>query len=274
VALPVAAAVAATVVLTTRSGGGTDSAVHAQQTLSSPFAAHAADHPPAAKASAGAARRAVTVPASPKRLQDVSASLTLRERNQAALSQATRRAVSVATSLGGHSTSVHVSNGSAELVLAVPRTHVQTAIDRISALGTIADEQLDVQDVTGSVDATARTIARLQRELKTLRTAPATPASTRRIAALTRQVQGLQRAEAAARRRAHFGTVSVSLTTARPAATPRAAHHGPLHGLGVAFRWTGIGLVYALAFGVPLAGLWLVVRWVRRRREDALLSRA
>jgi hypothetical protein len=51
---------------------------------------------------------------------------------------------------------------------------------------------------------------------------------------------------------------------------------GPLHGLGVAFRWIGIGAVYALALGGPVALLlvlvWLGVRVVRRRRENALLE--
>ena len=54
--------------------------------------------------------------------------------------------------------------------------------------------------------------------------------------------------------------------------------HGPLHGLGVAFRWIGIGAVYALALGAPLAAArsgspGSRVRAIRRRREDALLSR-
>ena len=41
--------------------------------------------------------------------------------------------------------------------------------------------------------------------------------------------------------------------------------------------WLGIGAVYVLVLGIPLALLGLlvalVVRTVRRRREDALLSR-
>jgi hypothetical protein len=44
----------------------------------------------------------------------------------------------------------------------------------------------------------------------------------------------------------------------------------------VAFRWIGIGAVYALALGTPfvvlLVLLWLAARAVRRRREEALLS--
>jgi cytochrome c biogenesis protein CcdA len=41
--------------------------------------------------------------------------------------------------------------------------------------------------------------------------------------------------------------------------------------------WLGIGAVYVLVLGIPLALLGLlialIVRAVRRRREDALLSR-
>ena len=55
------------------------------------------------------------------------------------------------------------------------------------------------------------------------------------------------------------------------------AHHGPLHGLVVALRWIGIAAIYVLALGAPallLVGLgWLAVRTIRRRRENALLSR-
>ena len=60
-------------------------------------------------------------------------------------------------------------------------------------------------------------------------------------------------------------------------AAPLHHRHGPLHGLGVAAYWTGIGAVYALAFGLPLlalaALLYVAGRAVRRRRVDALLSR-
>jgi nitric oxide reductase large subunit len=55
------------------------------------------------------------------------------------------------------------------------------------------------------------------------------------------------------------------------------AHRGPFHWLGQALLWLGIGVVYVLVLAVPLALLGLLaflgVRTVRRRREDALLSR-
>jgi hypothetical protein len=77
-------------------------------------------------------------------------------------------------------------------------------------------------------------------------------------------------------RTASYATVALSLST--PHTTPAGPHHhGPLHGLATAFRWIGIGAVYGLAIGVPLlvlaALIWLAVGAIRRRREDALLSR-
>ena len=46
----------------------------------------------------------------------------------------------------------------------------------------------------------------------------------------------------------------------------------------VALKWLGVGAVYALAVGGPImlliALVWLATRFVRRRREEALLSRS
>jgi hypothetical protein len=218
-----------------------------------------------------------SVPSGPRRVQRYTATLSLREPTQAALSSATRRALAVAAAFGGHDRSVHVTQGNAQLVLAIPRQNVQAAVARLSRLGTITGESVDVQDLQPTVNMLERTIARLQRQLRTLRAQPPTDATKRAIDALTARVQVLQRRDAATRRAAHFATVSLTLTTAHPAAVHKQGH-GPLHGLGVAFRWIGIGLVYGLALGAPLAVLvlllWLLARWVRRRREDALLSRA
>jgi hypothetical protein len=87
----------------------------------------------------------------------------------------------------------------------------------------------------------------------------------------------LQRGEATTRRTAHYATVDLHLET--PLVTIASKHgHGPLHGVVVALTWLGIGAVYALAIGTPLVVLglliWLAVRVIRRRREDALLSRS
>jgi hypothetical protein len=159
--------------------------------------------------------------------------------------------------------------------LKVPRANVHTAIERLSALGTITSENVDIQDVQAGLNATDRTLARLQKRLRELRAAEQTPAVAQQIASLTARVERLQRARATTLRQAHYATIQLLVQTKEPAA---AAKHGkgPLHGLGVAFRWIGIGAVYAVALGAPLVLLallgWLAVRTMRRRREDALLS--
>jgi hypothetical protein len=185
--------------------------------------------------------------------------------------------VRIVTSLGGYPLSVHAQThgreATADLTLKVPRTHVQEAMSRLAQLGTILAENVDVQDRTASLNATDRTIARLQKRLAELRAANA---PTEQVAALTKRIQALQRSEAATRRAAHYATIDLHLETPR-AAAPVHKGHGPLHGIGVAFRYIGIGAAYALAIGGPvvvlLVLLWLAARLVRRRREDALLSR-
>jgi hypothetical protein len=106
-----------------------------------------------------------------------------------------------------------------------------------------------------------------------------TPSATiaAHIVALETQIVRLQRAEAATRLKAHYATVQLHLTSAKAIVPPKHGH-GPLHGVVVALTWLGIGAVYALAIGTPIAVLallvWLGVRIIRRRREDALLSRS
>jgi Domain of unknown function (DUF4349) len=217
---------------------------------------------------------------SPTRVQRYGATIGLRVDSPGAVSNAVKDALRITSRLGGHPSSVHASAagkaGTADLILRIPRRHVQEAVTRLSQLGTITSEQVDIQDLQAGLDATDRRIARLQKELTTLRAQPQTPERDRAIAAVTAQVQRLQRSEAATVRSAEFATVRLHVATASP---PAPAHHGhgPLHGIGVAAYWVGVGAVYALAFGIPLlilCGLVLLaVRIVKRRRVDALLSR-
>jgi hypothetical protein len=234
---------------------------------------------PGAATSSGSAKLAPLNP-SATRPQKYSASLTLRVPNATAVSNATKRAVAIVTGLGGYVVSAHVDAASAaassDLILKVPKTRVRQAIARLSSLGTITAEQVDIQDLQAGIATTDRTMQRLQRQLAALRAQPSTPALVRQISALTTRIERLQRAEAATLRAARYATVSLHLATPAPA-VPKHHGHGPLHGLGVAFRWIGIGAIYGLALGVPALLLialgWLAVRTVRRRRENALLSR-
>jgi hypothetical protein len=275
-AVPVAAAIGAAIVLT-RPSHSPPVAVPVERSIV---------HGASSSAAQGKALSTPAVPAplapapSATRVQRYGAYLALRVADPDGVSAGVKRALRITRSLGGYAGSVHATTtgtaGSADLTLRIPRTHVQEAIARLSALGTITAEQVDVQDLQTGLNTTDRTIARLQRQLAALRAEPPSEANTIRIAALVRQIQGLQRAEAATIRTARYATIRLHLGTA--AAKPAPAHHGPLHGLRVVFRWAGIGAVYVLALGAPLLLVgwlvWIAARTIRRRREDALLSRS
>jgi hypothetical protein len=270
VALPIAAAIAAAAVFATRPThtASRSEAVYGTVTV----------HGAASSAQAKSAPTPLTVPTPANRAQNVDQTLSLQVDTPMEVSDGVKRALRITGGFGGYPKSVHASthgsSASASLVLKIPRTNVQAAVTRLSALGTIVAEHVDVTDAQAGLNATDRTIARLQRQLKALRTEQ--PAPSGQIAQLEQRIARLQRAEAAARLRAHYATVSLELATPPAAAVTR--HHGPLHGVGVALTWLGVSVVYALAIGGPIVLLavfgWLAVRFVRRRREDALLSRS
>jgi hypothetical protein len=273
---PVAAALVGAVVLTRHGGSENDRLAQRGAIATVPFRAESA---PSAAVPAPSAKAFAPAPSS-TRVQRYGATIGLQVASPNAVSNAVKRALAITAALGGHPTSVHASSadkaGAADLVLRIPRRHVQEAVTRLSQLGTITSEQVDVQDLQAGLDATSRRIARLQRQLATLRAEPQTPERDRAIATITAQVERLQRGQAATIRAAQLATVRLHVATP-PAVQPAHHGHGPLHGIGTAAYWTAIGGAYALAFGIPLIALallvWLIVRTVRRRRVDALLSR-
>ena len=222
---------------------------------------------------------AVPAPA-PGRLQNYRAYLEVRVPTANDVSSASQRAQAITRSLGGYVLAVTVDargkRGSAELALRVPRQHVQEAVARLSQLGTVVAENVQVQDLQTQVNANDRLVDRLQKRLADLRAKEQTDDVQRQIAALTKRIQHLQRARATTVRESRYATIQLDVATKKAAAAKHAESPGPLHGLGVAFRWIGIGAVYALALGTPfvvlVALLWLAARAVRRRREEALLS--
>lgn len=270
IAVPLAAAVAAGVIATRPSHAPEPTAAEQRQ-------ANAIDSLGAQSAAPALSAGFAPVP-SAKRLQNITTSLELRVPDAAAISAASKKAVAISTALGGYLDNVNVdtsgNTGYAEIRLKIPNPHVQEAVRRLAALGTIVSEHVGVQDLQAGQNATTRLIARLQRNLAALRAQTQTIAVERRIAQITAHVQRLQRQEAATVRTAHYATVSLSLNTPQPAAR----HHGPLNALGQTFRWIGIGTVYALAVGTPFVLLGLLgyfgIRRLRQRREDALLSRS
>jgi uncharacterized protein DUF4349 len=270
VLVPVAAAIAATLVVTRP-------AQHRQTALE--HVPGRVTIAPNVGAATDKAAKALAVPSPTNRVQKYEATLSLRVEHSGDVSDGVKRALRIATSYGGYSSSVHAethgSRAVADLTLRIPRSRIQEAMAKLAQLGTITDENVSTVDQTALLDTTDRTIARLQKQLATLRAEPKSDANDRRIAALVARVERLQRGEATTRRNAHFATVHLHLET--PAVVVLQKHgHGPLHGVGVALTWLGIGAVYALAIGVPVAIvlllLWLALRTVRRRRENALLE--
>lgn len=251
--VPVAAAIAAAVVLTRPS--------HQNPVV----------HGAALQIQTAPAPKEFALPTTPKRVQRYTATLSLRVHDQTALSNSVKQALRITTSLGGYASSTHVSTGSAQLALKVPRTNVVLAYVRLARLGTIIGERFDIVDQQAAVNANLRTMARLQRELKALRAQPQTAAVKRQIAQLTARIESLQRANANTIRTDRYATISLNISTPSKAA-PTHHGHGPLHWIGIGFEWIGIGLLYALAFGVPLVLVWLFARSVRRRRIDSLLN--
>jgi hypothetical protein len=269
VLVPVAAAIAATIVFTRP-------AEHQETALE--FGRPPVTLAPNVGAATDRAAKAFAVPSPKNRVQTYDATLSLRVERAHDVSDGVKRALRITTSLGGYSQSVHAethgSSAVADLKLRIPRSRIQKAMAELAQIGTITDENVSTVDQTALLNNTDREIARLQRQVAALRTQPRSDENDRRIAALVTRIERLQRGEATTRRNAHYASVSLHLET--PPVTVAQHKHGPLHGVGVALTWLGIGVVYALAIGAPVAVflvlLWLGVRVVRRRRENALLQ--
>jgi hypothetical protein len=213
------------------------------------------------------------------RVQRITTSLELRLPSTQAVSDATKQAVAITRSLGGYPKALNVDaegrTGYASLVLRIPKQNVQRAVSRLSDLGTIVGENVRIADIQAQVDATARKIARLQTRLTYWQAQPTSTEAEQRVSALTAQIAKLRRGRANTIKAASYATVSMQMTT-KPAPAPIHKGHGPLHNLGVAFRWIGIVAVYVVALAAPfvLVALlvWMVVRALRRHRENELLS--
>ena len=271
VAVPVAAAVAGAAILFP-GGRSHPGAVPPERSYQAPAAAKSA--------ASGAPSDQAALPAPiPDRVQRITTSLELRLPTTRAVSDATKQAVAITRSLGGYPKALNVDaegrTGYASLVLRIPKQNVERAVSRLSALGTIVGENVRIQDLQAQVDATTRKIARLEARLSYWQSQPTSTEVEQHVAALTAQIAKLRRGRAGTIHAASYATVSVQMTT-KPAPAPVHKGHGPLHNLGVAFRWVGIGAVYFLALAAPfvLVGVlvWLVLRAVRRHRENELLS--
>jgi hypothetical protein len=227
-------------------------------------------------AASGRALKAAPVPAeSAGRLQRYQATLRLRVNNVDALSNATRRAMRLARSLGGYVGEVQYSThagkrGGARVVLRVPVGSVQTALTTLTGLGTILQQQTGILDVTRRADRESRQIAKLKKQLET--------ASPQEAPAIRAHLRTLQAKHLRLLRSADLARIVLTLTTpAQAAAAPSRLHRTLDDALGVLLRELQF-LLYALVVAGPLlllggAGV-ATARAARRRSDRRLLERA
>jgi Domain of unknown function (DUF4349) len=226
------------------------------------------------------------------RIQRYDATLRLRVKDVDALSSATKRAMTVTRALGGYVASVGYSTragrrGGATLVLRVPITNVQDALQELTALGTILRQQTGILDVTKRVAREERQLATLRSELSTIEAELASgPLGPERRAQLERQAAHDRLALATLRakhkrllRSARLARIIVTLTTpAKQAAGTPGRLGRTMHDAGTVLVRELEILLYALVVVGPLLLLGGVAvglgRAQRRRSDRRLLERS
>ena len=288
--------------LTSTTNDGASSAAAAASTVSLTHSANRQRKEPYTWSGALAqdsARRApleapATLPSRGPRLQQYRTHLTVKVRGTAELARATSAAMRITRSLGGYVVSAHYGtprdgHGVSTLRVRVPRTRIQGAIARLSALGTIIGQQISIRDVQSRVDRNRREIADLRRYVGLLRAAlrkPGLPEDQRvalqmQLSRATRALGSRVAGNSRELREARLATVTLSLTTQRPEVVER-DEPGRIESL---FRSAGRILLLELAYGLYaliVAGPLLVVfalavlaaRVLRRRQDERLLDSA
>jgi uncharacterized protein DUF4349 len=224
------------------------------------------------------------------RYQDYQAYLRLRVGSFDSLGRRTADAMQVVRRLGGFVASVDQTTtsgqpGSAVLVLRVPVANVQTALIRLSALGTVLDQHVSIRDLNAVVQAQRERILQLKLEIARITAAlqQPLPADVRvrlelQLDAARRSLQQATGSNAATLRTAALSRIELTMTTQKAAA---AAHHRGRLGRSVhaALDFLAgagmIGLVALIVLGpfAILAALAVVgARAYRRREERRLLA--
>ena len=223
-------------------------------------------------ASAAQAAADPTVAPTLGRLQRYEAQLRLRVTDVTALSDATRRAINLTRGLGGYVGSVDYSTrggerGGALLVLRVPVASVQTALARLTSLGTILQQQTGVLDVTRRADTEAKQIAKLERAL--------VKASPEEAPLIRLKLKTLRAKHARLLRSARLARITLALTTpAKQTAAPASRFDRTLDDAGAVLLRELEILLYALVVAGPLlllGGLGVAGARTARRRADARL---
>jgi hypothetical protein len=179
-------------------------------------------------------------------------------------------------------------NGDAYLTVRIPVAHVQQAVVRFTALGTILSQHVSIRDLQDQSIAEQLRILRLRKtatQLEARLRGQLTPEERVRLQARLDAVRGLLRVKtqqhAGTLRKGRLSTFQLELTTrkgaaavpSKPGRIERAARHA-----FSALSKTIAGLLYTLIVLSPLLVLVVAALWAgryrRRRVEQRLLARA
>ncbi len=272
--------------LSAREASAPPTAVEAQSSVGTPQPPGMTFSGPSADASA--ARAKIAPGPVPGRAQRYSASLTLAVDDTDALSEATQRALSIARDLGGYVVSVQYATGTegaASLTLRVPSTRAADAVTRLSALGTILAQNVQIDDLQESLDTLDGQVERLRAQIAALNVAlerAETAAERARLlerrAQAQAQLRELRANRAATAEAARNATIQLDLRTEEGSgvAAPGSRLDRAVEKALAILAWEAV-VVLALAVALaPVAlvalAIWGVRRARRRREEDRLLA--
>lgn len=267
--------------------GGAE-AIRADLSAQSPASSGATEAAPSAKAGAGAADAATPGPTT-GRAQRYSAQLTLSVKDVDALSDATQQALRITRDLGGYLVTASYAtadSGVSSLTLKVPTANVQQAIVRLSDLGRIVAQQIQIDDLQGQVDALTKQenalrlqIARLSARLTSTDISAETRATleARRDAARA-ELARVRQANAQIAAEARYATIQLTLQTSESSAVvpvPSRFDNAVDRAVEI-LTIEAMIVLYLLVIVGPLALLallvWLTQRGLRRRQDEQLLS--
>ena len=236
----------------------------------------------------------VTIPHN--RLVHAEATLQVRVPSHSALTKATNQATQIVGSLGGYAQSVQYQSsrdgtGNAFLELRVPVGKAETALTRLSSLGTLVSQQVSTQDLQQQLTQQTDQIGSLRRAIAVYVQAlqSGNLSATERVAIQIKlenarhSLKQLRKARTATVASGATANISLTLTTNKDAGIVPAHHRSGrfdrLLGSAADFlALEGIIVLYALIVVGPLLVLgglaWWIVRERRRREESRLLASA
>ena len=231
------------------------------------------------------------LPPNTNRLQHYQAAMTVRVDGLEELSPSTQKAMRIARSLGGYVVSAKFNaakQGNSGLVFRIPIAHVQQAIAKFSALGTIAAQNIRITDLQAQFNNVVKRIGALRVAIAKVddKFADTSLSNEDRVrleqqrARLTAALASLQTSKARTSKRAALATVSLGLTTRAAAAAKKPEHLGPLgralHDAGNILQKEASWALYALIVLGPLVLIgvlgYVLIRGSRRLADRRLLE--